>query len=309
METNEQIRRELSKALQEELESFLEQVSQMNEGELKRLEEQVVKSSQAIGRKLMEGVLNSRLHEQRPPARRQGSCGHVQRLVGERGKQLITLVGPVRFVRAYYQCLHAAEGQEGPVCTHGEAPADVRWGMDKQRTTPGVQEHISYLCSRLTFEEAAQTICRTVLIGMSGRQAFNLMRPVAEALAAQEERHVSVIQAQAKQAQSQPCAPQPARKELARLSIELDGVFARLRRGSVPMEKEEQQRTGDVYREIKAGAVFRAECGRKRSEAGGGGVCGYASATESALCGTTHRPWWLWLVALRSGPARGTGAS
>jgi len=53
METNEQIRRELSKALEAELKTFLEQVSQMNEGELKQLEEQVVKSSHAIGRKLM----------------------------------------------------------------------------------------------------------------------------------------------------------------------------------------------------------------------------------------------------------------
>ena len=61
METNEQIRRVLSKALEEELDTFLAQVSQMTEGELKQLEEQVVKSSQAIGRKLMEGVLTSRL--------------------------------------------------------------------------------------------------------------------------------------------------------------------------------------------------------------------------------------------------------
>jgi len=143
METNEQIRRELSKALEEELETFLEQVSQMTEGELKQLEEQVVKSSQAIGRKLMEGVLTSRLHERRPVARREGSCGHVQRLVGERSKELITLVGPVSFVRPYYQCLHGGEGEEEQDCSHGEAPADALWGVDKQRTTPGVQQHIS----------------------------------------------------------------------------------------------------------------------------------------------------------------------
>ena len=68
METNEQIRQVLKNALEEELESFLEQVGQMTEGELKHLEEQVVKSSQAIGRKLMEGVLNSRLYERRPVA-------------------------------------------------------------------------------------------------------------------------------------------------------------------------------------------------------------------------------------------------
>ncbi len=143
METNEQIRRVLSKALEEELESFLAQVSQMTEGELKQLEEQVVKSSQAIGRKLMEGVLNSRLHERRPVARRAGRCGHVQRLVGERPKELITLVGPVSFVRPYYQCLPGGEAEEKQACTHGEAPADALWGVDEQRTTPGVQTHIS----------------------------------------------------------------------------------------------------------------------------------------------------------------------
>src|SRR5437763_16433154 len=95
METNEQIRRVLSKALEEELETFLEQVSQMTEGELKQLEEQVVKSSQAIGRKLREGVLNSRLHERRPVERREGSCEDVQALVGERPNHLITRVGLV----------------------------------------------------------------------------------------------------------------------------------------------------------------------------------------------------------------------
>ena len=111
METNEQIRQALSKALGEELESFLKQVSQMTEGELKHLEEQVVKSSQAIGRKLMEGVLNSLLHERRPVARREGSCGHVQRLVGERPKELITLVGPVSGcrVRTINACMLARQ--------------------------------------------------------------------------------------------------------------------------------------------------------------------------------------------------------
>ena len=267
METNEQIRKVLSQALEEELESFLEQVSQMTEGELKRLEKQVVKSSQAIGRKLMEGILNSRLHERRPAARRQGRCGHVQRLVGERPKELITLMGPVSFVRAYYQCLHVEETEGEHDCTHGEAPADALWGVEKQRTTPGVQEHISYLSARLTFEEAAQTMCRSVPIGMSGRQALTLMRPVGEALAATEDQQVLAFEAQARQrqARSQP-SEQQQQTGIERLYIELDGVLARMRRGSVPMEKVERQRTGDVYREIKAGAVFHAERGPKRSE-------------------------------------------
>src|SRR6266699_4689931 len=91
------------------------------------------------------------------------------------------------------------------------------------------------------------------------------MRPVGEALASAEDRQVKSLQAQAKQARSQG-GEEEQTKEIERLYIELDGVLARMRRGSVPMEKEERQRKGDVYREIKAGAVFRAERGPQRSE-------------------------------------------
>ena len=263
METNEQMKRILREVVREELERFFEAVDEIAEGKLEQLEEQVVKTSQQLGRTLLEGVLDSRLRKPRPAARREGSCGHRQRLVGERPKELLTLVGKVRFVRPYYQCLEVSE-QEG-TCTHGEAPDDVLWGVHERRTTSGVQREISYLCGRLTFEEAADTFCRQVPLGMSGRQALTLMRPLGEALAAHQDQQVTALQAQAKQAQSQPHA-QPPQKEIERLYIELDGVLARMRRSSVPMEQEERQRKGDVYREIKAGAVFRAERGPKRSE-------------------------------------------
>ncbi|GAC1349314.1 MAG: hypothetical protein NVSMB27_21280 [Ktedonobacteraceae bacterium] len=262
METNEQRKKAVSAAIQEEVEGFFAQMQDLSEGDLEHLEEQVVKTSQQMGRRLLEGILDSRLREQRPVARRQGRCGHRQRLVGERPKELLTLVGPVRFVRPYYQCLEVPAADES--CTHGEAPDDALWGVHERRTTSGVQREISYLCGRLTFEEAAESLCRHVPLGMSARQALSLMRPVGQALARAEDRQVKSLQAQAKQARSQPEERQT--KEIERLYIELDGVLARMRRGSVPMEKEERQRQGDVYREIKAGAVFRAERGPKRSE-------------------------------------------
>ncbi len=40
----------------------------------------------------------------------------------------------------------------------------------------------------------------------------------------------------------------------------------RLRRGTVEMEASEKTRKGDVYRELKVGAIFEAERGRERSE-------------------------------------------
>src|SRR5712691_866373 len=249
----------LREAVQEELERFFEAVDEIAEGQLEHLEEQVVTTSQQLGRTLLEGILDSRLREQRPAARREGSCGHRQRLVGERPKELLTLVGKVRFVRPYYQCLEVGE-QEG-TCTHGEAPDDVVWGVHQRRTTRGVQREISYLCGRLTFEEAADTFCRQVPLGMSGRQALTLMRPLGEALAAGLDQQVSALWADASQPRTQASASPSQPRDLARLYIEVDGVLTRLRRGSVPLDKEERHRSGDVYREIKVGAVFRAERG------------------------------------------------
>jgi hypothetical protein len=189
VETNEQRKRILREAVRAELERFFAAVDEIAKGKLEQLEEQVVKTSQQLGRTLLEGVLDSRLRDQRPAARREGSCGHRQRLVGERPKKLLTLVGKVKFVRPYYQCLEGFE-QDG-ICTHGEAPDDVLWGVHERRTSSGVQREISYLCGRLTFEEAADTFCRQVPLGMSGRQALTLMRPLGEALAAGQDHHLT----------------------------------------------------------------------------------------------------------------------
>jgi hypothetical protein len=269
VETHEQRKKAIRAAIQAELEGFFAQVQELSEGDLEHLEEQVVTTSQHMGRRLLEGILDSRLREQRPVARRPGSCRHRQRLVGERPKQLLTLVGPVRFVRPYYQCLEEPAAETS--CTHGEAPDDVLWGaVHERRTTSGVQRESSYLCGRLTCEEAAESLCRHVPLGMSARQALSFMRPVGEALAQAEDRQVKRLQAQAQQARSQ-AGEERQTTQIERLSIEVDGVLARMRRGSVLMEHEERQRTGDVYREMKAGAVFRAERGSKRSELVPGG--------------------------------------
>jgi len=186
METNEQMKQAMRAAIQAELDRFFVQMQDLREGDLEHLEEQAVQTSQQMGRSLLAGMLNSQFHEQRPVARRQGRCGHRQRLVGERRKDLLSLLGPVTFIRPYYQCLGVDDAEAS--CTHGEAPDDAVWGVDERRTTSGVQREISYLCGRLTFEEAAESLCRHVPLGMSARQALTLMRPVGEALARAEER-------------------------------------------------------------------------------------------------------------------------
>src|SRR5260370_11283975 len=121
-ETNGQIKSALRKTLEDELKQFLVQVSELAEGNLERLEEHAVKTSQAMGRGLLEGVLNSRLRKPRPEARRQGSCGHRQRLVGERAKELVTLLGKVTFRPSVLSML---------ACRR---PRGYAWGSARRRT-------------------------------------------------------------------------------------------------------------------------------------------------------------------------------
>lgn len=101
---------------------------------------------------------------------------------------------------------------------------------------------------------------------MSARQALNLLQPLGEALQQLEDARVRALWEEASQARSVSSAPLALKQgSIHRLYIELDGVLARLRRGSVPMEEQERKRKGDVYREVKVGAVFEASGGPERS--------------------------------------------
>jgi hypothetical protein len=102
---------------------------------------------------------------------------------------------------------------------------------------------------------------------MSARQALNFIQPVGEVLNQQEEQEQQCLFEQAGQARSQQkLSREHPPKTIKRMDVEMDGVTARLRRGSVAMEEKEQKRRGDGYREVKVGAVFLAGPGRRRSE-------------------------------------------
>jgi hypothetical protein len=267
METNEPLKMTLMQEAEAEVVQLLKRVQDLKAGDLKGVEQEVLAGMFALGRTTLERIMQAQAETMEAPARREGACGHEQSLVGIRPKQVLTLLGAIRMQRAYYQCRIPADEQkqEGkPTCTHGEAPADTLWGIGQRRTSAGVQQQVSYLCAALTLEEAAAAFSRLFPLQMSARQALYLMQPVGEALAAAEQTQVNVLWEEAAQKRTTPT--RPTDELLERLYIQLDGVLARLRRGSVPMEQDEQQRRGDVYREIKVGAVFQAKPGRERSE-------------------------------------------
>jgi hypothetical protein len=269
METNELVKG--YQAAEQELLKLIEAVEGIEEGNLKELEETIYHGIFQVGRKLMEGRMNKGKESEPVPTKIEGKCGHDQKLVGYRRKKMITLFGEVELKRAYYQCQVVKEKEDEEAdkkCSHGSVPADEIWGIQGARTTPGVQQYMSYLCSMLTFDEAAEAFRRFLPGKMSARQALNLARPVGKALAKKEDEEVKALFDQASQSKTDDLEEeqQPMVKDISRLYIEPDGIMSRMRRESVPMEKHEQERKGDVYREARVGTVFLAERGNERSE-------------------------------------------
>lgn len=166
METNEKLKSALVQETEQELLKMIEQVETIPEGDLQTLEQSVLRACLALGRTMMEQILNHTAEEAERPSRREGDCGHQQRLLGMRPRQLHTLMGKVTIRRAYYQCLLEAE-EPGAICSHGQAPWDLLWNQIAGRTSPGVQKLLGKLVSRLTLAEAVDTFTSILPLPMS----------------------------------------------------------------------------------------------------------------------------------------------
>src|SRR5690242_9060936 len=139
METNEQLKIALVQETEKEILKLIEHLEMIKEGDLQTLEQSVLRACLCLGRTMLEQILTHTAQEADRPSRREGACGHQQRLVGIRPKQIHTLMGKVTIGRAYYQCLVEEEEPSAP-CRHGQAPWDVLWGQLAGRTSPGVQK-------------------------------------------------------------------------------------------------------------------------------------------------------------------------
>ena len=126
METSEPAKRERYQEAEKALLKLVEEIEEIEEGDLKGLEQKIYQGALELGRKLMQGRLNQGKEVEKAPGKIIGACGHEQHLVGYRPRQLFTLLGKVELKRAYYQCQVEAETQEEQEqqCSHGSAPAD-----------------------------------------------------------------------------------------------------------------------------------------------------------------------------------------
>jgi hypothetical protein len=271
METNETLKRALMSQAEASVDRLLRKVQEGKEGDFQEREQRIREESTEFGRSCLEAILEDQAKRQGSAARRWGRCGHRQRVVSTRPRHMVTLLGPIVVQRAYSQCLIRKEDEakkgEGSACSHGEAPFDQQWGWGTQRSSPGVQQVVSDLSAQRTLQGGAEAVSRLLPLAMSARQVLNLSQPVGEAFLKREDSKVQDLLTQGATKRTSEAERRNARGEpIKRLSIETDGVSARLRRGSVAMETEEQERQGEVSRDVKEGAVCVGQPGRERSE-------------------------------------------
>jgi hypothetical protein len=270
MKTNEALKKAMREQVTQEIESLFEHLQPVEEGAFQQVEHLILQSIMAIGRKWLEQVLNAPGENNQSHARREGACGHRQRLVGKREKTVLTVMGKVTVHRPYYQCIFQKEEQKeqkGSSCHHGEVPFDKIWGMGQGKTIPGVQKIVSYFGASQTLSEISEALGMVLPFSIPARQILHLLQPVGEAVRKEGEEAVEKKKQETAQKRSQTRKEEGYQKKgRRRWYVELDGVMARMRRGSVEMEKEEKERSGDVYREIKVGAVFEGKPGRNRSD-------------------------------------------
>src|SRR5579859_3598873 len=96
MLTNEALVVALQRDVEREVQALVRQLAELNGQEparLRDLERVVLQAVFQLGRRWLASVLAWQTAREPAPARRWGGCGHRQRLVGWRPKQLLTLLG------------------------------------------------------------------------------------------------------------------------------------------------------------------------------------------------------------------------
>lgn len=190
--------------------------------------------------------------------RRPCGCGGVMRWVSQRSKTVLSLLGKVSYRRVYYHCEQ---------CHRGEALGDSDWGLEHTRTTSGVVQLVGYVSACHSFVETARQICRTLCWPqewLSGKQVQRLAEPLGRCLGAMEAERVKDWWQKVTAARSGVGAESSVNvgksesaEPIRRLYVQMDGTTVRFR--------GKEGKGSDFWREIKVGAVFVAEMGRRVS--------------------------------------------
>lgn len=191
-------------------------------------------------------------------ARQPCCCGAQARFAGRRSRCIVSVLGPLKLLRAYYHCA---------ACGTGFFPRDDALGIAGAHLSPGVQRMVGAVGAAVSFEEGALLLQELAGITVPTRQVERYAEALGEQ-SAQYEREVV-------QAPTATCAPI--------MYLGQDGTGVPMRQEALQGRRGKQADGSAKTREMKLCVVWSAgprdACGQPSREAGS---VRYTAAIESA---------------------------
>jgi hypothetical protein len=166
-------------------------------------------------------------------------CGHHARYREMRARRVLTAVGTVELVRAWYLCPH---------CHDGQCPTDAALDIAKTDLSPGVRRMLALVGSEAPFNHGRKQIELLAGLEVTAKAVERTAEAIGADIAAGQRREI--------QRALQLSLPTVAGQSIPILYVELDGT-------GVPVVKAETQgRAGKIKgqlahtREAKIGSVF-----------------------------------------------------
>jgi hypothetical protein len=196
-------------------------------------------------------------------------CGAQAQVLRMRPATVTTLLGPITYHRAYYQC---------PSCRHTQTPLDTQLQVCAGSFSAGVQELLALLgATQDSFAQAAQVFERLCLVQVCPNSVRAATEDLGQTLLAHDQQVIAA-------AQESP--PDPATTTAPdRLYISMDGVVAHMRDGG--------------WKELKTGCVSttRTRVSRKRPDQVD--ICTVLPSYVVALKDADTFGWHVWAEAVR----------
>lgn len=186
------------------------------------------------------GALNHLLNEAGPiPPSVVCDCGQNARYHQRRFRDLLTVVGPVRFERAYYHCAS---------CHHGQSPRDRELDVVDTDYSPGVRRMMAVVGSDTSFDRGREQMELLAGLKVTRKAVERYAEAIGSAIECREQTEI--------QQSVQLALPHVTEADIPVLYIEMDGT-------GVPVTDAEtegrQGKNGDTpahTREVKLGCIF-----------------------------------------------------
>lgn len=199
-------------------------------------------------------------------------CGQTATYQRQRSAQVTTLLGPMRFSRAYYLCA---------TCGHGQHPLDVQLQVCAGSRSQALDELLALLgATQASFVQAADLLERLTLVHLSANSVRDATEQLGTVLLAHQAQPLDQC---ARSAQPRPRAASTT----PRLYITMDGVLAHLHERG--------------WSEIKVGCFYHTRSRPDPKQPDRFELRAHSTSYLSGLSEAREFGWQVWHEALRRG--------